>query len=80
MFFDLSDERKSGRDVGDFLISGPHAAVERQLHTMASTMDLLDVVRLYDNGSSGILVGMEFVQIDGRLLASHVGGTARGWE
>ena len=74
VFFGLSDERKSGRQVDDFLISGPHASVD----TMASTMDLRDVVALCDIGSSGILVGMDIEKTEGRsslrLLASHVDG------
>ena len=57
--------------MDDFLI-----AVERQLDTTATTMDLRDVARLHDHGSSGILVGMEMVKIDGsfamRRLPAHV--------
>ena len=67
VFFDLSDGSKSGRHVDDFMISGPHAAVERQMDTTASTMDLRGVLRLYGNGFSGILVGMDNVKIVGDI-------------
>ena len=44
-------------------------------------MDLRDVVRLYDSGSSGTLVGMEIVKIDDgsmiRRFVSHVDGMTR---
>ena len=76
--FNLGDGRETGPQVDDFPFSGPHAAVERKL---GATLDLRDVVRLCDNGSCGILLGMEMVTNDGRVtlrrLASHVGGMAR---
>ena len=61
-FFGLCDGRKSGPHVDNFLISGPLSAVERQLDTVALTMDLRDVVRLHDKGSCGLLVGMDNCQ------------------
>ena len=77
VFFDLGDGRKSGRHVDDFLISGLHAVVKRQLDTMALTMDLRYVVR----HRASCLVNMKIVKIDGgftlRWLASHVDGMAR---
>ena len=38
---------------------------EKQLKVMERTMDLRGIVRLYNVGSSGVLVGMEVAKIQG---------------
>ena len=62
VFFDLSDGRKSGRHVDDFLISGLHAALEWHLRTTAFDDGLAR--RGKTNDSSGILLRREIVRID----------------
>ena len=66
-------------------MGSPHAAVERQLDKIASTIDLRDVVRLYDKGSSGLMVGMDLSKLmvaslcDGSLLMLMAWRVNLGW-
>ena len=71
MFFNLSDGRKSRRHVDDIYISD----------TMAAMQDLRDAVRICHVSGSGVLSGIDSINIEYgsslRRLHPHVGSMMR---
>ena len=65
IFYNNEDQRRSGRHVDDFLITGPQADVEKQIETMKDNMELSDVVWLNEVGSTGVLVGLHITKVVG---------------
>lgn len=55
----------------DDLIMAPHDAVERQLAAMTEPMGMHEVVRLYNEGGEGGLLGLSLESVRGYELSSN---------
>ena len=89
LFYRFEQERieeKAGRDIDDFLVTGPEPNVERFLEQARDKLNMKDVVRLYNTGDEGRLLAMNLRKLDngyslqGKPLVIHRIATALGME
>ena len=71
VFYDPAHGRRSGRHVDDFLVTGPYEKLEEQIDMMQGDMKMGEVVRLYEFGDKGTLIGLDLEKIEGGFAVSR---------